>query len=86
MMRAKTATFRPLSTSRWIRPVAINACSSLGGTPSRTPSTIPRSIAACGGGTAAFSAAVYLDRSQLGIAATPRSELVTSKLDAWSSR
>ncbi len=44
-MRAKTATFRPLSTSRCTSPVAISAFWRSAGMPWRTPSTTPSSTA-----------------------------------------
>ena len=57
-MRANTATLSPLSTSRWIKPVAMRAFWSSAGMPWRIPSTIPSRTAACGAGSAAFTSVI----------------------------
>src|ERR1700688_4569352 len=56
-MRAKTATFSPLRTSRCTSPVAISAFWRPSGMPWRMPRTTPSRTAACGGESAASSAA-----------------------------
>src|SRR5437763_958084 len=69
-----------------MRPVAMSAFWSWAGMPWWIPNTIPRSTAECGGGNAAATVAVNLERSHAGSASIPVASAVTSKLGAVGPR